>query len=179
MMRRLLPIAVLALAACGHSSATRFWTIEAAPAPTRHPALASPIRIDAVRVPLAIDRLELVRHDAANRVAVLDFDRWSAPPGDLIRRALTRDLLARLPADSVIFPDTPRRPGTRGVAIAVLDLDETDAESVMTVSWSVGDGAPHQLTLHAPLATPDAAGQTTALGVLIGQLADDIVATLR
>lgn len=178
-MRRLLPVVALAMAGCGASTATRFWTIEAAPASQRQAALASPIRVDAVRVPLAIDRLELVRHDMANRVTVLDFDRWSAPPGDLIRRALTQDLLARLPAGSVLFPGTPKAAGACGLLVDVLDVSETDGDVAMTVGWRIADaGMPHQLVLRAPLTSPDARGEAVALGALVGQLADEMVATL-
>ena len=175
------PCAALALAACAGSTPTRFWTIEPVNARPVVGAvrMVGPLRVDAVHVPLAIDRLEVVQHDVENRVTVHDFDRWSAPPGDLIQRALTQDLQARLPAGSVIFPASPKPAGAAGIVIDILDIRQTGSGYAMNVAWSAagGNGAPaglrRQLTLQSDGAA-DVAGQSAALGRLIGQLADSI-----
>ena len=182
MMRRwpaALPL--ILLAACGGSTATRVWTIEpiaATPSVASH--AISPVQIAAVHVPLAIDRLEIVSHDAANRVTVNDFDRWSAPPGDLVRRALTEDLVSRLPAGSVIFPDQPTPAGTRVVSVDILDLRRTGDAFVMQVAWSVGTvpAMRQQLQLSGAAGAGDIAAQAQALGAITGQLADAIAATM-
>ena len=180
-MRPLAIIGLLGLAGCGQSSTTRFWTIEpvsAAPIPAGR-AIA-PVQVVAVHVPLAIDRLEIVQHDAANRIAVHDFDRWSAPPGDLMRRALTQDLIGRLPAGSVVSPDLPAPPRTRGIVVDLLDLRQEGSAFVMTVGWSSTGPAPvrRQLQLDAPAGAGDVAAETQALGTLVGQLADSIAEAL-
>lgn len=175
----IVPLALLA--ACSGSTPTRFWTIEPLAATPVAPTHAiAPVQIAAVHVPLAVDRLEVVSHDAANRVTVKDFDRWSAPPGDLIRRALTEDLVSRLPAQSVIFPDQPAPAGTRAVSVDVLDLRQAGGAFVMQVAWSV-DAAPEtrqQLRLSAPAGAGDVAAQTEALGQMTGHLADAIAQAL-
>lgn len=177
--RALLLLPLAAIAGCS-STPTRFWTIEpvAATAPVPSRADTAPIQIAAVHVPVAIDRLEIVQHDEADRVKVLDLDRWSAPPGDLLRRALTQDLLAQLPAGSVIFPDAPAPAGTRRIVVDVLDLRRVGDRYVMQLSWSVTPrpGSPHALRLEAPAGTGDVAAQTQALGEMTAQLAADIAA---
>ena len=185
-MTRLAPLALmLALDGCASSTATRYWTIE--PLAAARSSVASPVRapvrIDGVRVPLAIDRLEVVSHDAENRVIIHDFDRWSAPPADLLQRTLTQDLQTRLPSGAVIFPASPKPSGAIGVFVDILDLRQTADGYAMQVSWSAttnGDAgtvaAPirRTLTLQAT-GMSDVAGQTIALGTITGQLADSIV----
>ena len=175
------PLVPLVLVAACSSTATRFWTIEpiaAVAPPTARPGL--PIQIAAVHVPLAFDRLEVVQHDVANQVQVLDFDRWSAPPGDLLRRALTQDLVTLLPPGSVIFPDAPAPLTTRAVVVDILALRQSADRLEMQLSWSVAGKptTPHQLTLSAPAAPGDVAAQTEALGRMTGELAGHIVAEL-
>ena len=100
MMRLPLSVALpLVLAGCA-SSPTRLWTIEPVPPnalslPARDGA---PVQIAAVHLPVMLDRLEIVRHDETGRVKLLDFDRWSGPPGSLMRTALTQDLTALMPS---------------------------------------------------------------------------------
>lgn len=175
-----IPLALLGLAACGHSTQTRFWTLDAA-APASRPvstALA-PVRVDAVHVPLTLDRLEIIEQTAANRITVHDFDRWSAPLGDLIRRTLTQDLAARLPAGSVVFPSAPKPAKARTLTIDILDLRPLDGRWMIDAGWTLSDPdhktmQQRQLRLTSPPATPDVAGQTAALSQLVGQLADRI-----
>lgn len=178
-----LPAAIvlgLLLAGCA-SSPTRFWTIEPAPPPTAPPAAATsaPVQVAAVHLPLALDRLEVVRHDEADRVRVLDFDRWSAPPGSLMRTALTQDLAALLPAGRVVFPEAPTPPNARRIVVDVLDLRRTADGYTLQVSWSLlpQPGRSRQLTLSAT-AADDVAGQAHALSAMTGELAANIAAAL-
>ena len=183
-MMRLAPLALLlALGGCASSTPTRFWTIEPVAAPAARqagcPRESARLRIDAVHVPLAIDRLEVVQHDAQNRVTVDDFDRWSAPPGDLIQRALTQDLASRLPPGSVTFPASPKPPGAIGIVVDILDLRQTGDGYAMTVSWSSVGPTTTSLPLRRQLdlQTPggeDVASQTEALDRLVGELAESI-----
>ena len=176
-----MPLLLLApLAGCA-STPTRFWTIEpVALSRAAAPRAGAPIQVVAVHVPLAIDRLEVVQHDAANRIAVRDFDRWSAPPGDLIRRALTQDLIRLLPADQVILPDAPAPTATRRISVDILDFRRSGDRYVMQASWSVAAASPlpHPLVLAAPAGAGDVASQTAALDQITGDLASAIVRDL-
>ncbi len=181
-MKRLAPLAaLLGLAGCAGSTPTRFWTIEPVTATARALAIG-PVCVDAVHVPLVIDRLEIVQHDLENRVTVHDFDRWSAPPGDLIQRTLTQDLQSRLPDGSVVFPASPKPDGTIGIVVDILDIRQTGTGYAMQVSWSATRGStPNALHRQLDLqvaGSADVAGQTEALGRLVGQLADSIAQAL-
>ena len=171
--RTLLSGLLMAVTGCS-STATRFWTIEpiAIPSSASHRAIA-PVQVVAVHLPLAIDRLEIVQHDRADRVIVHDFDRWSAPPGDLLRRALTQDLVAQLPPGSVIFPEAAAPAGTRTITIDVLDLRQSADGFVMQLNWSVGSPTPrmHEVRLQAPLGAGDVVAQARALARMTADLA--------
>jgi hypothetical protein len=182
MMARPLPLVALAMLAGCSSTPTRFWTVEpisAVAPPTAGRSLA-PVQVTAVHVPLAIDRLEIVRHDSANRVTVLDFDRWSAPPGDLLRRTLTQDLITRRPTGSVVFPDAPAPPGTRAITVDILDWRQDGDRYLLQLSWAVAgkDAVSHPLSLRTPAGAGDVAAQTEALGRLTAELSDRIVTAL-
>ena len=181
----------LLLSACGTSPPTRFFTLDAAPpaSPPAATAAIPPVRVDAVHIPPVFDRAELVRETAANSVKVDDFARWSAPLGETARRTLTQDLVARLPAGAVTFPDAPKPPGGRGLVVDILALSHIDGQAVMDVSWTLTVGAPSSRA--APLAYTGRALRVTApaggsgpeatpaeFSGLLGALADSIAADL-
>lgn len=177
---------LLLLAGCGHSPATRFFTLDAMPA-ARPVATAwlAPVQLDAVHIPEVLDRPELVRQIAANRLQVSEQDRWGAPLGQMMRRVLAQDLLTRLPAGSFVLPDAPKVAGVRGLVVTILQL-QADAAGRLTLqaSWSLVAGdltqaAPNhdvQLTAQAP--SHDAAAQAAAMSRILGELADRIATTL-
>ncbi len=181
----------LALSACGHSAPTRFLTLDALPpASAAAAAYAGPsVRIDSVRIPAELDRPELVRELGANRLEVDDFDHWGAPLGQLMRTALTRDLLARLPAGRVVFPDAPGLPATIEVDVDVLALSEAAGRLSMDVSWTTSRLAEHgaasgpvplshDLRLSTSAPATGAADHAAALSALLAQLADAIALQL-
>ncbi len=178
----LLLSAAIALAGCS-STPTRFWTVEplVGVAPPVGARVAAPIQIAAVHLPIGIDRLEIVQHDTANRVKVLDFDRWSGPPGDLLRQVLTQDLIGQLPPGSVILPGAPAPTGTRAVVVQILDLRRSGDRFAMQLSWSYAGKPvqPHVLQLDAPAGAGDPEALTQALGQMTAQLATDIATSAR
>lgn len=182
----------LAVAGCGSSPPTRFYTLDPAPpATTPAPVLAAipPVRVDAVHLPPVFDRVELVRETGAHTVTVDDFARWSAPVGETARRTLTQDLAARLPAGAVTFPDAPKPPDGRGLVVDVLALGQSGGQATMDVSWTLTAGgrtgrAPpvaytgRTLRLTAPSAGPGPDAVPADLSALLGALADSIAADL-
>lgn len=54
---------------------------------------------DGVRTPPWLDRLEVARPAGTSCVVVEDFERWSAPVGDITHAALTEDPADRLAAE--------------------------------------------------------------------------------
>ncbi len=177
-----------ALAACGHSPPTRYFSLEAVP--PRAPlatasALRAPVQLGAVRVPASLDRPEVVAQDAQYRLAVRENDRWGAPFAQMIRSTLAQDLLARLPPGAFVLPGAPAPSGTRGVVIAVLDL-RADANRQMTFegSWTLTAGEPamavmtQEVSLSEPMSSVDSTAIADALSRLLGRLADRIAASL-
>jgi uncharacterized lipoprotein YmbA len=94
----------LCLCACGSSPPTRYYTLEARPAPARSGAAEVPIRVAPVTIPAELDRQGLVTRIGPNQLRISDTDRWAAPLEGLIRRTLSADLAARLPAGMVLDP---------------------------------------------------------------------------
>jgi hypothetical protein len=176
-------LALLLLAACGHSPPTRFFTLDPTP-PSRHATAEvamAPIQLNAVHIPPALDRPQVVTQLGANRLDVHDFDQWASPLGEMMRRTLAQDLLARLPQGTFILPDAPRPQGIRGLVVDVLQIDAAPGGQVTLVaSWTLlGPGAARptlirnvQLTANAG---PGPQGTAAAMSQLLGQLADEIV----
>lgn len=178
---------LLLLAACGHSPPTRFFTLD--PTPPSRPATATavamaPIQLNAVHIPPALDRPQVVTQLGANRLDVHDFDQWASPLGEMMRRTLAQDLLARLPQGTFILPDAPRPQGIRGLVVDVLQIDAAPGGQVTLVaSWTLmapGVARPAliknvQLTANAG---PGPQGSAAAMSQLLGQLADEIVGTV-
>ncbi len=185
----LLP-AVIALAGCGHSPPTRFYTLDAAP-PAAPPVVYAgpPVRIGQVYVPAVLDRGEVVEQSGATQLKVNDFDHWGAPLGQLIRSALESDLNARLPAGDLLPDAGPVPDGTATIMITVLSVNRTASGLVMDVTWtrtvaikSDAQAAPRQVTTSHSLrlqsgpvdASPQ--GYATGLSQMTGQLADAVIA---
>ena len=55
------------------------------------------IRVMRVSLPGEVDRPELVRRVDATRLQLAEDDRWAAPLGQMIQRALSADLQSRVP----------------------------------------------------------------------------------
>jgi uncharacterized lipoprotein YmbA len=132
----------LALTLCGCSGAqTRFYTLEPAPSSTGQAAYAgAPLRVDAVHIPSSLDRPEMARELENNQVVVPDNDHWAGPLGDLLRRALTQDLAARLGPQAVVYPDAPKPTGSAGLVVNILAISPVGGDLVMDVSWTLLPG---------------------------------------
>ena len=181
---------LLALAAAGAALAgcagakTQFYTlapVASGPAPAYAAAYTGPpVRVDAVHVPAALDRLELVEPDGPNAVKVRDLAHWAAPLGEMSRRVLTQDLAARLPQGEVVFPESPKPEGARGIVVDMLALTPGPDGVTLDASWSVlpaTRGGPLRQR-QARLTTPSTGDQPAAISALLAQLADRIAADL-
>lgn len=176
----------IGIAGCGHSSPTRYVTLDATPAraPLSTVAMA-PVQLSAVHIPAVLDRPEVVAQTAPNRLAIDDNDRWGAPLGQMMRSTLAQDLLPRLPAGAFIFPDAPAPAGTRTLVVTVLDCNANPGGTLtLQVAWTLLSGQPARTTLtqHAALSAQleghDAAAQAAALSRVLGELADRIAESI-
>ena len=198
-----LGLATLALLAGCAGAPTRIHTLESSgPATAAAAWTRGAFRIDAVHVPPAFDRPELVRRTDSYTVTLSDNDRWAAPLGELVRRALTQDLERRLPAGVVIYPDAPKPPAAAGLVIDILSVHPEADGVTMDASWTwvaarapatrVTVGGMVSVAPHPPVATPSRPVHLTApavgggvpaiapeLSTLLALLADRIAADDR
>ena len=177
-------VMLTALAAC-HSSPSRLFTLyPVAPGGARSAYAGAPIRVDAVHVPPALDRIEVVSDVAPGELGLHDMDHWSAPLGQVSRQALSADLIARLPPGSVIFPHLAKSDGALGLVVDILDFKADRAGATLEASWVLaraeGGSAPTRGTaqLRTDQSAEGAAAMARALSTLLGQLADRIVVAL-
>ncbi len=183
-LRAPLLMMLVVLAGC-QSAPTRLYTLSAvATAAPRSTYGGPPIRVDAVRFPPDLDRIEVVRDAGFGELRLSDVDHWSAPLGELARQALSGDLLARLPAGKTVFPHLMKPAGAFGVSIDVLDFEADRQGARLQASWEfTGNGAApsangRTVTLRQNLPATNAAAVAQSLSALLGQLADHIVAQL-
>lgn len=180
MKRRLLLAAPLALAATRCSSPDpAYYTLRTVPGPVQ---AGGPPAVKLARPGLAgyLDRPEIVRDSAANRLAIRSGERWGEPLGDMIGRVLAEDLSQRL-AGSSVFTEA----GTISVdpaATIELDIQRFDLDASLTVVL-VAQVAVERGRSHDPAGTRSVrltmapASDTTsdlvvAMSALVGQLAD-------
>lgn len=185
-MRGAAVMLIMTMAGCGHSPPVRYITLNAEP--VAGPVVLSPIQpvqLTAVHIPAEFDRPEVVTQASANQLTVHETDRWGAPLGQMMRRALAQDLLTRLPKGAFVAPDAPAPPHTRTLVVTVLS-SEADANGTLTlqVVWTLLSGQPphaamsQQVTLTSEMNGRDAPAQAAALSHMLGQLADRITASI-
>ena len=179
------------LVACA-SPPTRFFTLDpVAPAQATASAYTGPaIKVLAVHIPPELDREELVDETTPGEVKVHDFEHWSAPLGESARQTLIQDLAARLPAGQALSPSAPGGDGAALLTVDVLSFHVGPQGAVMQAAWSAalppgGLQTAPPVTIRAPLSqlqsqgvAAGGAGTAAAFSALLGQLADQIAATL-
>ena len=131
-----------------------------------------------------LDRPEIVRDSAANRLALRSGERWGEPLGDMIGRVLAEDLSQRM-AGSSVFTEA----GSISVdAAATIELDiqrfDLDASGtvVLQAQVAVEPGRSHDpvgtrsIRLTLPPTSDSTSDLVGAMSTLLGQLADQIAA---
>ncbi len=183
------------LVACA-STPTRFFTLDpvapaqSAPTPSAPGASGPAVKLLAVHIPPELDREELVDETSPGEVHVHDFEHWSAPLGQTARQVLIQDLAARLPAGQALSPSAPSGDGAALLSVDVLSFHAGPQGAVMQAAWSAtlpgaAAAAAAPVTIRSPLrqlqspgVPADGAGTAQAFSALLGQLADQIAATL-
>jgi uncharacterized lipoprotein YmbA len=175
---------LIPLLMCCSSTPTRTYTLYPVAPVSTPTAYAGPaIRIDAVHIPPALDRIEVVSGLGQAELKVSDQDHWSAPLAELAKQALSADMVARLPSGRVIFPHLAKSVGAAGVNVDILDFRAGKNDAYLEASWIIAPSnsdASHRRTAQLRGSGSDANTTSTAdvLSVLLAQLADQIVADL-
>ena len=175
------------LTACGHSSPTQFFTLDAVPpaAAARAAYAGPPVKVLAVHIPPTLDREELVSESPAGVMQVHDFERWEAPLGLTARQTVIEDLVGRLPAGAVLGPSAPGE-GAATLTADVVAFQADNGGATLQAAWSVTlPGAAAPMTWRAPMAIfqgpsggDGGAATVHAFSLLLGQLSDEIAADL-
>jgi uncharacterized lipoprotein YmbA len=184
---------LLAMTACSSSPDIRYYTLSAQDPARPVTAELSRLRqvgyaLDAVRVPEALDRPQIVLGSSANSVEILDYDRWAAPLPDLLQRVLVAGLSARLGADAVVDPGLPAAFQTvRRITVSILKFDpRRQGSSLIEASWTVSDGGParaarietYRSSRLAESAGPAVGDVVATMNALVAALADDMAETV-
>lgn len=91
------------------------------------------LRVNSVRIPAQVDRLELVVRLPNGGVAITDSDRWIAPLADELQSALSIELLRRLDGTA------PASGGRQNLVVVWLNVERFDAVpnryALIEASW--------------------------------------------
>ncbi len=173
-----------ALMSC-RSSPTRIYTLyDVAPAAAARAYSGPALRVDSVHIPPALDRIEIVYDTAPGEVKINDLDHWSAPPAQAARQTLSADLVERLPPGLVIFPHLSKPADALGLSVDILGFEADQRGARLLASWTLTPAAGAEkarqgtATFKIDRSIASARGTVQALSLLLGQLADRIVAEL-
>lgn len=94
---QILLVCLLAIVAVGCSTApSRFYSLSSTATADGTPPVNTTVMVGPVTIPASVDQPQFVVQVAANRVQVDEFNRWVAPLGDSIARAVAGDLVVLL-----------------------------------------------------------------------------------
>jgi uncharacterized protein len=178
-VRLWLAVGACLTAGCGTSPPTRFFTLDATAPATHLEAHGAPLEVDAVHIPSTLDRETIVRGETDHQLTISSRDRWGADLGELVRRVLTQDLAARLPAGMVLPPDAPAPDNARGLVVEILAFQPKGPDLVLDADWTLLQGSPARPALQRSVHLVETVGSSTndqveAMSRLLGQLADRI-----
>lgn len=136
--------AVGLLAACGSTPTERFYTLNA-PLMEQHPntpantPAAYSVALGAVELPEMVDRPQLVVRTSANRIAVLEHQRWAESLKSAIPRVLAASLGAQLGGIPVaVRGDAAARQPKYRIAVNIVQLEsELDRAVTLDATWSI------------------------------------------
>jgi uncharacterized lipoprotein YmbA len=172
---------VLIAAGCGSSPNPDFYVLHPVPPEQARPATATaPVQITAVHIPPSLDRQEMVQDTGSNKLAVSGTDRWGAPLGEMARKVLAQDLVARLPAGSVVLPNEPAPQDVRKIVVSIVEFGRASDGSIrLEGQWSLSAADSEQtLQSHAIQIRTTAGGgaqaQAKSMSDALGQLADQM-----
>lgn len=176
----------LLLANCASSPPVRYFVLDPVPpAAEVAPPAGAAVQIAEVRLSATLDRRQIVREVAANKLLISNDNRWGAPLPDMTQRVLSQDLMLRLPPGQVVLSEEPAPSGTGSIAVQILQFGVVGANVVLEGSWSIThggeDGAAQHHTFHlsASAANTDYAEHAHLMSALLGSLADSMAQTLR
>ncbi len=182
-------VALLALAGCGTSPATRFYVLTPVAANDGDPSPVSDVMtigIRSVELPEELDRPQIVTRTGANTVHIAEFDRWPASLRDSVMQLIGGNLAILLPGDRVaVYPWTPGTLVDREVIVEVTRFDgQLGGQCALHARWKVlaRKGAPSAVYGQSTLSEAsgrDYAALVAAQSRLLGALSAEIASAIR
>lgn len=176
-----------ALAGCGSSPKSAFYTLSSGAAPQQEPGAAPfSVAIGAVTVPDMVDRPQLVTRAAANQVTINEFARWAEPLKSEIPRVIADNLTQLLNGARVTtYPQSGNTETDYRVAIEVRRFDSALGDAAMVeVLWTVRppkNGAPKagRSVVREPVQGKDYDALVAAHGRALAAVSADIANAIR
>ena len=135
------------MTSCGRTSPSRFYTLDSTASPGDGQNANYAVVVGPVSVPPSVDQPSFVVQVAPNQVAIDEFNRWAAPLGDCIARAVAGDLAALLGTPRVATAPLANLDPTYRVTIDVQRFESTPGTSALIdavwVVRRVADGTTH------------------------------------
>ena len=131
-------VLVAAGAGCSATPPARFYTLASTAAANEAVAVRYAVVVGPVSIPGEVDRPQFVVHLASNRVEVDEFNRWAAPLGDAIARAVAGNLAMLLGTPNVATAPLANFNAAYVVTIDVQRFDSTPGETALIDAvWAV------------------------------------------
>lgn len=136
-----LSLLIAAVAGCAGTPQPNLYTLTTAVPLTAAPAPQQPvarITIAALSLPELVDRPQLVVPDGANRVLLLESQRWAEPLKYAVPRTLATNLARLLPAAQVSFqPHYASTEADYRIFIDITSFEYRDATVVVEANWNI------------------------------------------
>jgi uncharacterized lipoprotein YmbA len=180
MLLALIAVVVVTASSCSTTPA-RFYTLDSTATSDGAPAVPLAVMVGPVSVPASVDQPDFVVQVASNRVQLDEFNRWAAPLGDSIARAVAGDLATLLGTPDVATSPMANFIPAYSVSINVQRFESTRNQGVLldavwAVHPSVGGATRSGRTVAQEAAQGDsydalAAAHSRALARMSGEIA--------
>jgi uncharacterized lipoprotein YmbA len=184
--KHFIAVAFLAVAVAGCASApSKFYTLNSTATSDGSPAVDCTVAIGPVTIPAEVDRPQFTVQVATNQVAVDEFNRWAAPLGDNIARAVAGDLAVLLGTAQVAAEPLVNFKPAYQVSIDIQQFASNPGQMVrIDALWVVrksADGVSHSghTVASEQVSENDFAALATAHSRALAKVSGDIAAAIR
>jgi len=179
-------LALVLLAGCSRSPRVTFYTLNATATPETATQALEAVVIGQVTLPELLDRPQFVVSIDANRVDILEMQRWAAPLKSEIPRIIAEDLAALLkPTRVTAYPQNTGLDAVYRVHIDVQRFEMTEGKGVTAdMLWSIHRVEGGQLrngrtTVNEPVTVAGYEALVAAQSRALAAVSRDLAQTLR
>lgn len=147
-------VSLMFLAGCAGTEHARFYTLHSVPdidiesqGATIDNGVA--VGIGPVRIPMYLDRPQIVTSKGQNEIHLAEFDRWAEPLKHNVTRVLAENLSIQLSTNRIaVFPWKRSTEIDYRVAVEIIRFDVTaDGESLLIARWTLSRGEEREVLL--------------------------------